>query len=58
MPDEPRPVSCFLFEPERDTPRCVNFAFLMPDLVCRLKSVAYDQQTAASDHQPLIVELA
>jgi endonuclease/exonuclease/phosphatase family metal-dependent hydrolase len=56
-PNTTRPISFFLFEPDRQTPRCVDFVFLTPDLAGRLRSIAYDQETKASDHQPVVIEL-
>ena len=34
-----------------------DFYFVSPDLKARLKSIRVDQQTQASDHQPVILEL-
>ena len=39
-------------------PYCCDFVFVTEDLVPRLRSVRYDVDTKASDHQPVIVELA
>ena len=51
------PTSFFLFD-RAEPARCVDFALLTPDLVSRISRVHYDQTSMASDHQPLIVELA
>ena len=40
-----------------DGPYCCDFVFVTGDLVPRLRSVRYDVDTRASDHQPVIVEL-
>ena len=37
---------------------CCDYVFITPDLVPRLKSIRIDAQTQASDHQPVVVELA
>jgi endonuclease/exonuclease/phosphatase family metal-dependent hydrolase len=39
-------------------PMCCDFVLVTDDLLPKLKSVRYDQATRASDHQPVIVELA
>ena len=41
-----------------EPPYCCDYVFLTPDLVSRLKSIRIDTQTQASDHQPVIVDLA
>jgi endonuclease/exonuclease/phosphatase family metal-dependent hydrolase len=56
-PDKPHPVSFFLFEPEREPPRCVDFALLSENLIPRLVRIEYDQTSTASDHQPILLEL-
>jgi endonuclease/exonuclease/phosphatase family metal-dependent hydrolase len=40
-----------------DRPSCFDFIFLTEDLAPRLRSLGIDSQTAASDHQPVWVEL-
>lgn len=40
-----------------DHPYCCDFAFVSPALASRLRSVRVEQDTAASDHQPVLVEL-
>lgn len=42
--------------PER--PYCCDFILVSEDLVARLRRVEVDQSTAASDHQPVMLELA
>lgn len=55
-PDEPHPPSVGLYD--RELPRdCWDFAFVSADLLPRLESVQIDQETQASDHQPVIVQL-
>ena len=43
---------------EGESPYCCDFAFVTPDLVPRLRSIRIDAGNRASDHQPLILELA
>jgi endonuclease/exonuclease/phosphatase family metal-dependent hydrolase len=40
------------------TPYCCDYVFLTPDLVPRLRSIKIERETKASDHQPVMVELA
>jgi endonuclease/exonuclease/phosphatase family metal-dependent hydrolase len=37
---------------------CCDYVFVTPDVVARVKSIRIDTETQASDHQPLIVDLA
>jgi endonuclease/exonuclease/phosphatase family metal-dependent hydrolase len=41
-----------------ETPYCCDYIFLTPDLVPRLRAIRIDRETKASDHQPVMVELA
>ena len=41
-----------------EPPYCCDYVFLTTDLVPRLKSIRIDTETQASDHQPVIVDLA
>lgn len=41
-----------------ETPYCCDYVFVTPELAPRLKSIRIDAETQASDHQPVIVELA
>lgn len=41
-----------------DHPYCCDFLFVTPDLAARVHRLLVNQQTAASDHQPVLVELA
>jgi endonuclease/exonuclease/phosphatase family metal-dependent hydrolase len=40
------------------SPYCCDFVFVTEDLASRLRSIAVDSDNRASDHQPVIVELA
>ena len=39
-------------------PYCCDFAFVTADLASRIRAVTVDTQTQASDHQPILVEIA
>ena len=39
-------------------PFCCDFIFVTPDLAARVRDVAIDAKTQASDHQPVSIELA
>ncbi len=39
-------------------PYCCDFIFVTDDLASRVRAVAVDTQTQASDHQPVLIELA
>ncbi|HYG54763.1 MAG TPA: endonuclease/exonuclease/phosphatase family protein [Burkholderiales bacterium] len=54
-PGKEHPPTFRLFE-EGHAPYCCDFVFCTPDIA--LKSIAIDLQNQASDHQPVIVELA
>jgi endonuclease/exonuclease/phosphatase family metal-dependent hydrolase len=55
-PGKPRQATFHLYDGE--TPYCCDYVFVTPDLVGRVKSIRIDTETQASDHQPLIVDLA
>jgi len=55
-PGKPRQATFHLHDGE--PPYCCDYVFVTPDLAPRLRSMRIDTQTQASDHQPLIVELA
>ena len=39
-------------------PYCCDFIFVTADLAARVRNVAVDAQTQASDHQPVLIEIA
>jgi endonuclease/exonuclease/phosphatase family metal-dependent hydrolase len=41
-----------------DSPYCCDFVFVSEDLLPRLRAIRVNQATDASDHQPVLVELA
>jgi endonuclease/exonuclease/phosphatase family metal-dependent hydrolase len=55
-PGKARQNTFHLFDGEM--PYCCDYVFVTPDLAPRLRSLRIDTETQASDHQPLIVELA
>jgi endonuclease/exonuclease/phosphatase family metal-dependent hydrolase len=58
-PAVPHPPTFRLHErDEGESPYCCDFMFVTPDLVPRLRSLRIDADNRASDHQPLILELA
>ena len=56
--EEHPPTFCLHGKEYAKDPYCCDFVFVSEDLVPRLKSVRVDVDTQASDHQPVIVELA
>lgn len=52
------PPSMCVFDQADGPPRCLDYVFCTEDLAPRLRSVTYDQTSRASDHQPVLVELA
>lgn len=57
-PAAPHPPTFRLHQRDEGAPYCCDFAFVTPDLVARLRSIRIDADNRASDHQPLILELA
>jgi endonuclease/exonuclease/phosphatase family metal-dependent hydrolase len=55
-PGKPRQPTFHLYDGE--PPYCCDYIFLTPDLVPRLRELRIDTGTQASDHQPVMVELA
>jgi endonuclease/exonuclease/phosphatase family metal-dependent hydrolase len=53
---KPRQATFHLHDGE--PPYCCDYVFVTPDLVPRLRSIRIDTATQASDHQPVIVDLA
>ena len=52
------PTFCLYDKEYAKEPYCCDFVFVTEDLAPRLKTVRVDVETQASDHQPVIVELA
>src|SRR5207247_699187 len=58
-PGQPHPPTfCVHDRTHGDAPYCCDYAFVTQDLVPRLRSIRVDGETQASDHQPVIVEVA
>ena len=59
-PDRPRSPTCGLYDHAQwtDGPDCRDFIFASEDLTGRIRRVEVDGKTDASDHQPVLIELA
>jgi endonuclease/exonuclease/phosphatase family metal-dependent hydrolase len=58
-PAEPHPHTFRVHERDKgEKPYCCDYVFVTRDLVPRLRSIRIDGANRASDHQPVIVELA
>ncbi len=59
-PAEPHAPTCGLYDREQwsNGPDCRDFIFATEDLSGRVRRVEVDGKTAASDHQPIFIELA
>nr|WP_047574175.1 endonuclease/exonuclease/phosphatase family protein [Methylobacterium sp. ZNC0032] len=55
---EPHPPSAFICDQTYGPPGCLDFVLATPDLAKRARSIVYDIETRASDHQPILVEFA
>ena len=53
---EPHPPSAFICDQTYGPPGCLDFILATPDLAERVRSITYDIETRASDHQPILVE--
>ncbi len=50
------PSFCVHEDSHGDRPYCCDFVFVTPDLAPRIRGARIDQDTQASDHQPVVVE--
>ena len=59
-PGRPHDLTCGLYDREQwaGGPDCRDFTFVSEDLATRVRDVVVDGKTAASDHQPMMIELA
>jgi endonuclease/exonuclease/phosphatase family metal-dependent hydrolase len=58
-PGKPHPLTFHVHEQmEGESPYCCDYVFVTKDLAPRLRSIRVDGANRASDHQPVIVELA
>lgn len=55
--EKAHPPSFCIFEQLYGVPHCCDFMFVTEDLAPRLRHMAYDQRSQASDHQPVLIEL-
>ena len=53
---EPHPPSAFICDQTYGPPGCLDYVLATPDLAARARSIVYDIETRASDHQPILVE--
>lgn len=56
-PGTPHPPSMCLFDQADGPSRCLDYAFCTEDLAPRIAAVAYDQESRASDHQAITVDI-
>jgi endonuclease/exonuclease/phosphatase family metal-dependent hydrolase len=59
-PTRPRAPTCGIFDRAQwpNGPDCRDFIFVSEDIAERVTRIDVDTSTAASDHQPLVIELA
>ena len=59
-PGQPHPATVGLYDKVQwpDAPFTCDFAFVSDDLADRLRDVRVDHETDASDHQPVLIEIA
>lgn len=59
-PGKPHALTCGLYDHEQwsEGPDCRDFIFATEDLAERVRRVEVNTATAASDHQPIVIELA
>ncbi|MCB8821399.1 endonuclease/exonuclease/phosphatase family protein [Microvirga rosea] len=55
--DAPHPSSFCIYDQTNGPPHCCDFIFVTEDLKSRVRAVTYNQETQASDHQPVLLEL-
>lgn len=57
-PGKPHPHTFRVHESDKEAPYCCDYVFVSKDLAPRLRSIRVDGANRASDHQPVIVDLA
>jgi endonuclease/exonuclease/phosphatase family metal-dependent hydrolase len=58
-PDRPHEPTCGVHDRiQWNGPDCRDFVFVTEDLADRVRQMAVDVATAASDHQPVLIEIA
>jgi endonuclease/exonuclease/phosphatase family metal-dependent hydrolase len=60
QPDRPRAPTCGIHDRAQwpNGADCRDFIFVTEDLAPRVRKIAVDGETAASDHQPLLIEMS
>ncbi|MHB2166197.1 endonuclease/exonuclease/phosphatase family protein [Alsobacter sp. R-9] len=56
-PGQPHPPSFCIVDQSHSPPHCCDFVFVSEDLVPNVRGIAYDVDTRASDHQPVLLTL-
>jgi endonuclease/exonuclease/phosphatase family metal-dependent hydrolase len=58
--DQRRPLTAGLHDHVqwKNGPDCRDFVFVSEDLASRIVRIKVDEETAASDHQPILIEIA
>ncbi|MGO4526649.1 endonuclease/exonuclease/phosphatase family protein [Microvirga sp. 2MCAF35] len=51
------PPSFCLFDQSNGSPHCCDFIFVTEDLAPKIRTISYDQESQASDHQPVLIEI-
>lgn len=57
-PGVPHPHSFCIYDQRYEQPHCCDFILVTEDLAPRVRNVFYETSTQASDHQPVLIELA
>lgn len=59
-PGQPHALTCGLYDREQwsDGPDCRDFIFITEDIAAKVRRIEVNQETDASDHQPVLLELA
>jgi endonuclease/exonuclease/phosphatase family metal-dependent hydrolase len=60
QPDRPRAPTCGIYDRAQwpNGADCRDFIFVTEDLAPRVQRVSVDGDTAASDHQPVLIEMS
>lgn len=56
--DAPHPLTSCIVDQSYGTPHCCDYVFVTQSLAPRLRAMTCDEDTRASDHQPIVIELA
>ncbi|HET7156658.1 MAG TPA: hypothetical protein VFI87_14945, partial [Hyphomicrobiaceae bacterium] len=57
-PGTPHPPSFCIADQKYGLPHCCDFVLASSGLVPRLRTIVYQTETRASDHQPVLVEFS